>query len=52
MNLVSQCVAGMQQMQKRLKNVDGIIEVHDARISFHDNMHVQSEWQLSALERK
>ena len=25
---------GMQKMQNRLKYVDGIIEVHDARISF------------------
>ena len=31
-------------MQKRLKNVDGIIEVHDARISFHDSMWCYCMW--------
>ena len=29
-----QLPTGMQQMQRRLPDIDAIIEVHDARISF------------------
>ena len=41
-------ILGINQIQRRLKDVDCVIEVHDARVSFlHHNQHSSSYLRIT-----